>query len=363
MLKFRNSNLNKLISSLDDLKSSNKKTSGTQAKAYRNLDDWASECNNSAINDVTSKLTTLYANLDATLNEEKNDSLQKVTEMFTKFKEYDMKVEKYDQNMKNADKLEKKCKIDIQKCPASKSIRDYEVRHEKAKDDLKFAEFKSKRVKEEIDATKSILFKTEFKRMNECFIRQNEAERVLLTAMSNLLEKIPDVSNEEVDHIEQIKYTKQAETNRICTRASKKLSRLSTTRIKIQTQSPLKSAGTVQTNEQQPLPQKQGNTKFKRIKSLAKILGPTSKKVLEEPAECKNDYRLYPCLDNLKLHAPPTYSDSESIYSGRKIVKRTVVVPSAPMDVNKSIYAENKVELFNEQEIARIEAANNVVGN
>lgn len=42
----------------------------------------------------------------------------------------------------------------------------------------------AKRLNEEIDATKSILFKTEFKRMNECFIRQNEAERVLLIAMS-----------------------------------------------------------------------------------------------------------------------------------------------------------------------------------
>lgn len=340
MLKFRNSNLHKLISSLDDLKASNKKTSHTQAKAFRNLDEWASECNNSAINDVTSKLTTLYSNLDATLNEEKNESLQKVTDMFMKFKDFDLKVDKYEQNVKNADKLEKKSQIDIQKCPASKSIRDYEVKHEKAKDELKFAEFKSKRVKEEIDATKSILFKTEFKRMNECFIRQNEAERVLLTAMSNLLEKIPDVSNEEVDHIEQIKYTKQAETNRICTRASKKLSRLSTTRIRFQNQSPQKQGP--------PEAPQKSTTKFKRIKS--KILG---------PPPIKDEDRLYPCLERLDLNgqAPPTYSDSESVYSSRKLKyqRSVLVVPSAPsVDVDMMIYEENRAE------IARIEEANNV---
>jgi hypothetical protein len=35
----------------------------------------------------------------------------------------------------------------------------------------------------EIDATKSILFKTHFKRLNEIFVRENEADRVLLSAM------------------------------------------------------------------------------------------------------------------------------------------------------------------------------------
>ena len=37
---------------------------------------------------------------------------------------------------------------------------------------------------QEIDATKSILFKTEMKRLNETLLRQNEAEQVLLTAMN-----------------------------------------------------------------------------------------------------------------------------------------------------------------------------------
>ncbi len=50
MLKFRNSNLNKLVTSLDELKDSNKKASQAQAKTFRILDEWASEFSNSAIN-------------------------------------------------------------------------------------------------------------------------------------------------------------------------------------------------------------------------------------------------------------------------------------------------------------------------
>lgn len=42
----------------------------------------------------------------------------------------------------------------------------------------------------EIAATKSILFKTNFKRLNETFLRENEAERVLLNAMNVKILKI-----------------------------------------------------------------------------------------------------------------------------------------------------------------------------
>ena len=80
--------------------------------------------------------------------------------------------------------MKKKCDNDIKKCPSNKSIRDCEVKYEKACGDLRFAEFKLKQTNEEIEGTKSILFKAEFMKMNEIFVRQNEAEKVLLNAMA-----------------------------------------------------------------------------------------------------------------------------------------------------------------------------------
>ncbi len=192
------------------------------------------------------------------------------------------------------------------------------------------------------------------------------------------------MSNEEVDDIKQIIYTKQAETNRICTRASKKLSRLSTTRINIQEMSPTKPIRPEKiTPPQKPL------TKFKRIKS--KILGPPAVKIVEEKNKdiIKDDYRLYPCLEslntsltqmNLKCQPPPTYSDSESFYGSSRSGGQQGILPSAPSFntvnehehltlnasvtheyVNDSIYEENRVERFNDQEIANIKAANNIL--
>ena len=79
-----------------------------------------------------------------------------------------------------------------------------EIKHYKSHQDLKYAQFKRKKQKKliifikciwniyfvldeefskEIDATKSILFKTHFKRLNEIFVRENEADRVLFSAM------------------------------------------------------------------------------------------------------------------------------------------------------------------------------------
>lgn len=325
MLKFRNSNLSKLISSLEDFKTVSRKFSQIQSKVFRNLDEWASESNNTAINDVTNKLTTLYTNLEVTLNEERITALQNVTDMFIKFKEYDLKVNRHYQNLKTAKKLEKKCKNDIKKCPSNRSVYDYEIKHSKAKEDVEFAEFKANEIHEDIAGTKSILFKTEVKRMNLTFTRQIEAEMVILTAMKNLLEKIPDVSNEEVDDINQIKYTKHAETSRICTRASKKLSRLSTTQIQIE---PLTKTENSQLNQvNKPA------TKLSKIKS--KIFKVSSAKITEE-STTNQDNKLYPSLkglndelNRLNLQPPPTYSDSESFYSNIK-VRRSSVVPSAP---------------------------------
>lgn len=49
-----------------------------------------------------------------------------------------------------------------------------------------------------------------------------------------MIDQVPDVSNEVVDDISMIRYTKQNETTKICHQASRKLTRLSSTKIKIE---------------------------------------------------------------------------------------------------------------------------------
>ena len=80
---------------------------------------------------------------------------------------------------------------------------------------------------QEIDATKSILFKTHMKRLTETLLRQNEAEKVLLTAMSDLIEEMPDVSVEDLDDINRIDYKNHQQTSNICNQAMIKLKSLS----------------------------------------------------------------------------------------------------------------------------------------
>ena len=120
MLKFRSSRLSTLISSLEDLKSAEKKLSQIQNKAFTNLHQWSlEETNNTAIQvikpsinlslnifvnqlfffvkDVTNKLSKLYSNLESNLRQEKIESINSLTDLFYKFKEYDLKIEKISQ--------------------------------------------------------------------------------------------------------------------------------------------------------------------------------------------------------------------------------------------------------------------------
>jgi len=338
MLKFRSSRLSVLISSLEELKVAEKKLSQMKNKVFDNLHEWSmEETNNTAIQDVTSKLSNLYSNLESSLRQEKIHSLNSLTDLFIKFKEYDSQVQKLNQITKNAQKFEKKCFNEIKKCPATKSIRDYEVKHHKSQQDSKYAQFKHQEFSKEIDATKSILFKTHFKRLNEICVRENEADKVLLTAMKNLVDQIPDVSNEEVDDITKIQYTKQEETNKICNQANKKLTRLSSTRIKLE----------------------ELTHSSRQVESNTVVLEAVHDPVIEITNETvqttgvhKNS--LYPNLDTLNAlneslnkfgftdlgsqHSlpPPTYSDSESYYNDQKqpdsyqAVKPTAPSPPPP---------------------------------
>jgi len=133
-------------------------------------------------------------------------------------------------------------------------------------------------------------------------------------------------------------------------------------------------------------PLKKPMTKFKRIKS--KIIRTSAVKIVEEQTKeiPKDGLKLYPCLEslnaslnqmNLKYQPPPTYSDSETFYGSCRSTSQPVILPSAPSFntvndhltlnssatneyINDSIYEENKVERFNEQEIANIKAVNNM---
>lgn len=82
---------------------------------------------------------------------------------------------------------------------------------------------------QDIETTKSILFKKNVKSLVKVLQEQNEAERVLLEAMEDLVEQMPDVTSEEVDNLYQIRYDKQAETEHICHEAKQKLDRVTST--------------------------------------------------------------------------------------------------------------------------------------
>jgi hypothetical protein len=316
MLKFgsssaqTNAKLNTLINSLEDLKQVSKKYSQIQAKAYSDLHEWAVDSQNSALQDITGKLTSLYYKLDVDLNQDKLQSLKNITLTFKKFKEYDAKRAKLAQATKNSEKHERKCLNDIRKCPASKSIRDAETRFAQAKQQKECAELAAYNYSQEIDATKTILFKTNMERLNAALCVHNEAERVLLHAQQALLEKIPDVSNEEVDDICEIKYKQFDETHLICTQAKKKLNRLSS--------SPnIAARGSMPTelsNSISKIAKKLQKTRISCPHLQPNLKAPEKVKVRQAP-RVPDAINLYPSLDQIMQEQPPTYSDSESNFT------------------------------------------------
>jgi hypothetical protein len=179
------------------------------------------------------------------------------------------------------------------------------------------------------------------KRLNTALLLQNEAERVLLVAMNSLVEKIPDVSNEEVDDISEIKYKNFEQTNYICSQAKKRLNRLSSSpnviRV-VDNSSQVMNVESVNQNETSTSIKKQPQRKVykTRISCPPKFMlntnehdVPSSPMIVEE----ENQMRLYPCLDKLTMQEqPPTYSDSESNYTTarRSFSTNKTVSPSAP---------------------------------
>lgn len=187
------------------------------------------------------------------------------------------------------------------------------------------------------------------KRLNSALIIQNEAEKVLLIAMSSLLEKIPDVSSEDVDDINEIKYKNFDQTHFICSQAKKRLNRLSSSPNIIRIEKLVDSANGHQTQPMEieaeanvhfvesvaPVKKVPKKSSKSRVSCPPKFIltgseqdVPGSPMIIEE--ESQSHVRLYPCLGNIMQEQPPTYSDSESNYT---TVNRT----KSPSKVSKTI--------------------------
>ena len=229
---FTESSVNKVINSFEDLRSFSKKCINSQTKAYSTLELWANENNNNAIQDISNKLSLLFHKFDTEFKNAKLDAFSNLTNVFRKFKEYDSQIKSEKKSKELLEKKEVKYFEKIQKCPANKSIRDYEVKYENAKKDRQKTEIMIFELCRDIDTTKSILFKKNMKQLVETLQQQNEAERVLLSAMQELIDQMPDISNEDVDDLNSIRYTKQDTTQDICNMATRRLETLSSSSLK-----------------------------------------------------------------------------------------------------------------------------------
>lgn len=227
------SSVNKVILSFEDLKKLTKKHVNSNLKAFENLESWAQDCSNNAINDVSNKLATLVRQFSADFGQEKASSFINVSNLFKTFQEHDLQIKDLHKNNDHLLKKEKKYYKDIQKCPTWRNIRDLEVnKYQRTKSEREKSDIKMYELNQEIETTKSILFKKKFKIFTETLKKQNKAERVLIEAMQKLLEQIPDVSGEQVDDINDIKYNNKKYTEEICIEAKKKLSSLSLSSLK-----------------------------------------------------------------------------------------------------------------------------------
>ena len=166
-----------------------------------------------------------------------------------------------------------------------------------------------------------------------------------------LIEKIPDVSNQEFDDIQAIRYKNQSQTTQICTEAKKKLSRLSSSAYGVRLENVngfhqgepenvninIVSQENKENNEDVEIVAKKRAVP-KKPKTRISCPPKFHLTKIEESALLEN--KLYPCLPyHLEEYlAPPTYSDSESQsqYSNNwssSNIRPTVVAfaePSAP---------------------------------
>jgi hypothetical protein len=65
------SSINSLINSFEEMKNMSRKYLQTQTKTFNYLQEWSVDTNNTAFQDVTSKLNSLYQTMDTDLSKDK----------------------------------------------------------------------------------------------------------------------------------------------------------------------------------------------------------------------------------------------------------------------------------------------------
>lgn len=194
--------------------------------------------------------------------------------------------------------------------------------------------------------------------------------------MKSLIDKIPDVSNEEVDDIATINYKNQEQTAKICTQAKQKLSRLSSSAYGVR----LENVNNVLNSDSASTLNDYNDNEIEcEINVVDKVsendnmatenhepeISDDKKEIQQVPAipkrpktriscppkftltkieEAAQSKKLYPFLPGNEPYLfevppvpPPTYSDSESFYSNtytKTADKRRSVEPSAPVYSN-----------------------------
>jgi len=167
----------------------------------------------------------------------------------------------------------------------------------------------------------------------------------------SLLNKIPDVSNEEVDDVNTISYKNHEQTDRICTKAKRKLNRLSSSAYGVKLQNinePVNEEAEIQQPQQDPQIQQSAvesnkekpSNPTRRSQNLQEQQPSKESEVSAELEYLRRSIsnRLYPCLEKqvevLDLEPPPpTYSESEYTSANDLMMMQqthSLLKPSAP---------------------------------
>ncbi|CAF0814517.1 unnamed protein product [Brachionus calyciflorus] len=158
-----------------------------QSDTFRYLEEWANENKNYAIQDIAKEINTLTSKIKQ-ISSQSNP----VIKMLKNFQEYDNQLKK---NRR-------------QSSIVKKSIESHS---------------KNENLEKEIDASISILFKSNMKLYSKSFTRDIVLQNTLHVAIDEMVDQLPDVSAEDVDDISDIEYNSRGKIQRISERAKKRM--------------------------------------------------------------------------------------------------------------------------------------------
>jgi len=299
----KNSHANAVIAAFENLKNHARKEAELRHKAMASLLEWSNVGNNTAIQDVTDRMMNLCVKFNDEMLQDRMSSYDEICELFRKFKEYDTKLSKVEDELKNAQKVEKKRENELKKCSPTKNIRDCEVRLTNARNDKEKLQLKYYDLCREVETGKSILFKGNLLKFNSAMDEYNRGEKCALEATAQLVHQIPDIACED---IKQMSYENFDKTEDIYHAGVTRLLEIKRHKKGNKLHSSLSSKNLINPKN---------SDKKKRLKSRTSC-----------PANFSTSAkRLYPVLPTPT--SPPTYSDSERAAEGNIHSK---VFPSAP---------------------------------